>query len=214
MSPPIAALRARLAEHLGRLGYNVDYLARQVREALATAVGRAGANAVTEALNTALASPSTRQTPSSRPSYLSRPSRPFWDEPDERAWRREYDDRDYNRGRWEGRDRPEEYDDQYPRDEDVDDIPPARTNVPARVKQPPWPFAAALGCQVSAWCLRRRVKQPAVALGFGLVAGLTALVRNPLILGGAGVLASALALVTLIEMAISASSAAADALTP
>ncbi len=67
---------------------------------------------------------------------------------------------------------------------------------------------------MSAWCLRRRVKPPAVALGLGLVAGLAALVRNPLILGGAGVLASALTLVTLIDMASSASWAAADALTP
>ncbi len=214
MSPPIAALRARLAEHLGRLGYNVDDLARQVREALATAVGRAVANAVTEVINGALETPSPRRAPPSRPGYLSRPSRPFWDEPDEPAWRREYRDRDYNRGRWEERDRPEEYEDQYPRDEDVDDDRPAPANLPARVKPPTWPFAAALGCQVSAWCLRRRVKQPAVALGLGLVAGLAALVRNPLILGGAGVLASALTLVTLIDMASSASSAAADALTP
>ncbi len=136
MSPPIAALRARLAEHLGRLGYNVDDLARQVRETLATAVGRAVANAVTEVINGALETPSPRRTPSSRPSYLSRPSRPFWDEPDERAWRREYDDRDYNRDRWEGRDRPEEYDDHYPPDEDADDDRPAHANLPARVKQP------------------------------------------------------------------------------
>jgi hypothetical protein len=53
-SSPTLPSRGRLARHLGRLQQSLDVMGEQVRQALASAVGRTMAEAVGEAISEAL----------------------------------------------------------------------------------------------------------------------------------------------------------------
>src|SRR5262249_39157966 len=152
------------------------------------------AEGISDAVHTAIAGPDA-ETPRCR-SYsaygsLGRSSS-GWGEPDERSWSREdYHGERYYPSRYEGRDPFE--DDSEPEYDSAEQAPQS----PERA----WALAVAAGLQAAAWGLRRPGQgRVAPAVGIGLVAAMLTLLGGPTAVALAGLVASALGLLSLPEL--------------
>jgi hypothetical protein len=205
-SSPTPPMRGRLARHLGRLQQSLDVVGEQVRQAVASAVGRTVAEAVGEAVYEALrlrAGPSRPQPRSSWYSDRSATGRREWDEP---AWEREADS-----SSWRDPYGYDEYDDpRYDDDSEPENV--SSPHEPLRARR--WGRAVAAGLHAAAWWLRRHPGQVSLlaALTVGAIAGLAVLAGH--VSGIAGLLASALGLVYLLDLVRSASTLLGRSSTP
>ncbi len=183
--------RGRLARHLGRLQQSLDTVAEQVRQAVASAVGRTMAEASGEAVYEALRPRAGPSGPQPRSSWYADRAAAGWREWDEPAWRRQAD-------AWPRRDA-----DGYDEDDDrePEDLPSAD---PASGAER-WGRAVATGLHAAAWWLRRHPGPVSLlaALTVGALAGLAVLVGHAS--GVAGLVVSALGLAYLLDLVRSAS---------
>jgi hypothetical protein len=196
LSAFLARTRRSLGGHLGRLGRSFDTLAGQVREAIAHSIGRTVAEAVAEAVHAALADlPAGTGLPPRPPSYPGRPP-PLWDEADGPPWR---DATDYPRPTARPRDPYAPDEDRW--NERDPGAPLPGDDVPAGPRPRPWRRAVAAGFRVAAWWLELHPGpwSPVVAVGVGVLAGATALVRGAPVFGGARVAAAVLGLLALLD---------------
>jgi hypothetical protein len=180
----------RLAGHLSRLRLNLDAVVEQVREAVANAVGRTVAGAVGEAVYDALLTHDgqSRSLLRSTTRYLT--ASPSGRERDDSAWGRDADGSPWHD--------PYAYDDDLSSfdDPEPDDVP----SPPDEPRRGRGGRAVAVGLQATAWWLRRRPDPIALraALAVGAVAGLAVLVGPGSV--AADLLASALALVYVLDL--------------
>ncbi len=189
MSLPIwaASLGERLAPHVHQLRRGLASLGERLRQSIASSVGRAVADVVTEAVDAALATPDDQNGSyrPSRPTSAPVRSRDWWDRPGESTW-----------------DRPEENYDPYDRayrdyddaDQNLDeDQRPHNDPKPTRLGR-----ALAAGLQAAGWWMQRHRGRLSllVATGVGVAAGLAALLDGGPF-GIAGLVASALGLLAL-----------------
>ncbi len=153
-----------LADRLDRLRQNLDSLQERVREVVAENVGQTIGGAVRDAVQAVLAVPGQvpKMIPSSSWNHHPRP--PSWQEPEERGWFREPQDR------WE--------DERWEDDRLEDDGPVPQEPEPPRAKLPQ---ALAAGCMATAWGVQRwkGPKALLVAVGLGLAATAVALMGGP-----------------------------------
>ncbi len=192
-----AARTARiLAGHVGRLHDTLEILRERLREAVARAVGQAAAGAAQDAVQSLLAESAAQRIPPDDP-YYPRPSSAGWYDPDRRrspSWDDDSDD-PYRRRQ----------DDEYEeRPSDGGDSPAPSPSAGRR-----WGLALAVGCQATAWWLRREAGRFTTlkALGVGLASALAAYVAGPALWAGAGLAGSALALAALSDAARSGAAA-------
>ncbi len=186
-----AARTARiLAGHVGRLHDTLEIL----REAVARAVGQSAAGAAQDAVQSLLTESPTESIPPADP-YYPRPSSAGWYDPDRRSpsWDDDSDD-PYRRRQ----------DDAYEERPDGGDSPSPSPSGGRR-----WGLALAVGCQATAWWLRREADRFTTlkALGIGVASTLAAYVAGPVLWAGAGLAGSALALAALSDAARSGAAA-------
>ncbi len=190
-----AARTARLlAGHVGRLHDTLELLRERLREAVARAVGQSAAGAAQDAVESLLTESPTESIPAADP-YYPRPSSAGWYDPDRRR-----------SPSWD-----DDPDDPFCRDRDdrLDEGPPEGEASPPPATGRRWGLALAVGCQATAWWLRREAGRFTAlkALGFGLASTLAAYFAGPVLWAGAGLAGSALALAALSDAARSGAAA-------
>lgn len=195
----LPAVRGRLARYLGQLRHNLDAVGAQMREAVAHAVGRTIAQAVTESVYDAF----VIHSPCSSALQSSARGSPELSSLPERKWGEPTSERQTHTTLWH---------DPYSPDDEVEDAPhfsmkaepddsPSAEGEP-RARR--WRQALAAGVQAASWWLRRQ-RGPAsllAALTVGVVAGLTVLACPDSL--AANLVASTLDLVYLHELMCSA----------
>jgi hypothetical protein len=177
--------RRSLAAHLDRLRGALEGLRDRLHDAVAQAVGDAGAGVLADAVHDVLGDGQGRLPEDDDPERpWSRRAAPLWREPEGRG--RADDDRDP----W--------LDDRRDHDESLD--PPDEPEA-ERPRGSRWCLALAVGCQATAWWLRRQTGRPQVlrALAVGLVCGVTAYLGGPLAVAGAALAGSGLRLADLTQ---------------
>jgi hypothetical protein len=194
---PLRRLGGVLAGHVRRLRAALEALAAQVRAALARAVGRATGDAVQDALRLILDGPpleraAARDPPAGDDGLWGAPAPAPWRRiPPRDPWRQDpYDPYDDPEGdAWDGREPP--------------DAEPQMPEPPAPVAAGAWSRAVAVGCQASAWWLRRHPGRFALvaALGVGVAAGAAALVGGPSVAGASAAMAAAVGVLALADAA-------------
>ena len=164
--------RRLLSAHLERLRRTLEALGQQVREAIARALAQTIEGAVREAVHTALDDPPLDHRLTGCSAWLPKRSPALWEEPEDQAL--------------------EELDDRWSDDED-------KLRRPARVGPAAEPPSArcvralAVGCQATAWLLRRQPGRfsALMAMGVGLA------VSGVAYAAGSGVVVPSLGLLTL-----------------
>jgi hypothetical protein len=191
-SPSVRRVGRLVAAQARRLHATLERLAREVRAAIARAIGQATGETVREALRVILDGPPDRpgyERPEDRERGWGQPRRPTW--PATRSYE------PYSRDPDEpGPDDPDE-DRRYGCDADSEPPP----DEPAAEPQSSWPRAVAMGCQAASWWLRRHPGRFSLvaAAGIGIAAGVATLVTSPLVAGASAVAASALGLLALAD---------------
>jgi hypothetical protein len=190
-SSALCRARRSLGGHLARLRRSFDTMAEQVRDAIARAIGRTAAEAITEAVHAALSERDGMPTLLPAPSRSSSRPHALWDGPDERRWT---DDRNdlHKSGRYAD-------DDGLADDEDLDDDgapdsqPTPHTSLVSR--------ALAVGCRATAYWLDQHPGPFSLiaAVGVGVAAGVTILITGPSLTCASGVAASAFSLLALVD---------------
>jgi hypothetical protein len=167
--------RHSLSGHLNRLKTSLSTIGRDLHEAVSTAVGRATAEAVRQAVATllrqpgearALEEPSYRRTSPLRSDWGEADRLDSWHEPGESRW----DRRDASGRRGQNDDVPDEYDD------DRDEHDSAE-----QLCSNGWRSALAAACQLVGWLLGRLAAPGArlLALGAGLATALAVWLAGP-----------------------------------
>jgi hypothetical protein len=151
LSGALVPARRLLSVHLDRLRRTLDSLGQQLRDALARAVAQTVESAVREAVHTALDAPPPDRHLTGRPAWLPPRNPALWEEPDDPA----LDDLD---DRWP--------DNEEHRRRPAPEAPLAEPRSARCVR------ALAVGCQASAWLLRRQAGRFSTVLA--LAAGLAA----------------------------------------
>jgi hypothetical protein len=189
-----ASLRKRLAPHVTQLRRSLTSLGERVRQSLASTVGRTVADAVTEAVEAALASPVERGSyyPPVRSSPAPSRERDWWGDPGGSSWgqHRGYDD--YGRPY---------ADDHYDRDSYDEDADRERSETHDKPCQGRLTRSLAAGCRAAAWWLERHPGRFSLLLaaGIGLAAGVAAFFSGSTFIGVTGAAASALTLLALTD---------------
>jgi hypothetical protein len=201
------AVRLSLADRLRRLSSNFDALGHQLRDEIASKLGKAIADAVSDAIRGVLGTGTESQLPPSRRSWPQEQPRPLWDQPRQRdgaPWADPADDP------WLLENRSESE-----RDEDQDPAPPlSRPASTPRLRS--WLTALATGWRAGLWWLRRQQgKAPVLTtLAVGLAAGLVILAAGPVATAAVSAVGAVVGLTTLADAAQSTTSNLAGALSP
>jgi hypothetical protein len=200
LTPLLRRVGRLVAGQLERLHSTLERLAREVRSAIARAIGQATGETVREALCVIL------DRPVERPGHHDRldDRNDGWGQNRRPSWptTRSYDP--YGRDPYE-RDSDDDYENRQRHYGYDEDDPPANESV-ATQRQGTWSRAVAAGCHAAAWWLRRHPGPFSLitAAGIGIAAGLATLVNSPLVAGATAVAASALGLLALADAARSA----------
>jgi hypothetical protein len=151
LSRALVPARRLLSAHLDRLRQTLESLGQQLREALARAVAQTIEGAVREAVHTALDDPPSDRRLIGRSAWLPKRNPDLWEEPEDPNL--------------------DDLDDRWPDNED-DVRRPASVTPPAEPRSARCVRALAVGCQATAWLLRRQSGRfsSVVALGVGLAA--------------------------------------------
>ena len=172
-----------LAGHIGRLRATLDLLGERLRDAVARAVGQSVADAAHDAVHSLLAASPADPDPFAEPSY-ARASSSVWYDDGRRAARSWHDDPD----------------DPYrsPSADDLEEDPPEDAPGPPE-RSGRWGLALAVGCQATAWWLRRQTGRLTAlqAVSVGLASAVAAFFAGPMLMAGAGLAGSALTLAVL-----------------
>jgi hypothetical protein len=164
-------------------------LAERVRQSLASTVGRTVADAVTEAVEAALAPPAEQGSyyPPVRSNPAPSRERDWWGDPGGSSWGQH--------GDYDGYGRPYAND---PYDEDNDQEPAElpQESCPGRLTR-----SLAAGCRAAAWWLERHPGRFSLVLaaGVGVAAGVAAFFTGSTLVGVTGAAASALTLLALTD---------------
>jgi hypothetical protein len=191
-----------LSEQVRRLRFNLERLARQVREAVARTVSEAVAEATHEALQIILQGPPLVSGP--------------WHEAPEEFRRRSWDSNEVDdRPGWPPH-RPrtlyESLSEEYEQENALDNEEQlASDEVSVNPKPRQWSRALSVGCQAAAWWLRRHEGRLSgvLATGIGVAAGLVAFLASPALASAGTAAATALGVLALADAARSAAGLAA-----
>ncbi len=172
-----------LADRLDRLRQTLDALQERVREVVAQSIGQTVAGAVHDAVQAALALPRRVPMRVSSGSWGPYPRRPSWQEPEDRGWFREPEER-WENDRWE---------------EDRGEEEPPFAAEEAEPRQAKLGRALATGCATMAWWLQRWPGRHAMlaAIVLGLAATVVAMTGGSLTAAILSLVPSLLALVHL-----------------
>jgi hypothetical protein len=200
-------VRRSLADRLQRLSSNFDSLGHQLRDEIATAVGKAIAEAVSDAIRSVLGNGQENHLSPSRRGWPQEQPRPLWDQPHQRdqdPWAAPADDPWLLENRYESE-----------CDEDVDPEPPSSTpSSTPRLRS--WVAALTTGWQAGLWWLKRQQgKAPVLTtLAVGLAAGLVILAAGPVAAAAVSAVGAVVGLTTLSDAAQSTTNNLAGALSP
>jgi hypothetical protein len=189
-----------LSEQVRRLRFNLERLARQVRESVARTVSEAVAEATHEALQIILQGPPLVSGP--------------W-QPTSEAFRRSWDGGDVDERRGWPSQRPrtlyESLSEEYEPENALDtEEPQVSDKVAGSPKSRRWSRALSVGCQAAAWWLRRHEGRLSgvVATGIGVAAGLVAFLASPALASAGTAAATALGVLALADAAHAAAAVA------
>jgi hypothetical protein len=198
-------VRRSLTDRLERLSSNFDTLGQHLRVEIATAIGKAIADAVSDTVRSVLGTSTDAHPPPDRRDWQHEQHRPPWDhqrqrEPD--PWADPGDDPWMLENRYESE-----------QDEELEPTSSTSRN-PARVRS--WLTALATGWQAGLWWLKRqRGKAPLLTtVAVGLAAGLVILAAGPVVTATVSTIGAVVGLTALSDAAQSTANNLADALSP
>jgi hypothetical protein len=188
-----ASFRKRLAPHVTQLRRSLASLGERMRQSFASMVGRTVADAVTEAVDIALASPAEQvgYYPPVQTNPAHSRERDWWRDPGGSSWGQHGDYDEYGRPY---------SNDPYDRDPYEDD-----DQEPTETQEKPCPSrltrSLAAGCRAAAWWLERHPGRFSLVLaaGVGVAACVAAFFSGSTLVGVTGAAASALRVLALTD---------------